>query len=113
MGKENLRSEVHPTGAPALTFLKSQAFAFPQLDPDNLDTLVVIKILTGRHHQIRAHLTHLQHPPIADGKYGLGAVTLKDDHIYADTVWFESYFGRPVVPLFLESGPNRKTERQQ
>lgn len=108
--RTKMKSTVDAYGAPARTFLKSQAFAFPRLDPDNLDTLVAVRILTGRHHQIRAHLTHLGHPTVADGKYGQGSALLQDEHIYGDMVWFESYFGRPVVPLFLESWPNRKAE---
>lgn len=110
--KVNMKSYVCSTGAPARTFLKSQVYAWPQQDPDNLDTLLVIKILTGRHHQIRAHLTHLQHPTIGDGKYGQSEVMLRDEHIYSDMMWFESCFHRPVVPNFLESGPKRQAERR-
>mmetsp|Transcript_56782 Transcript_56782/g.176086 ORF Transcript_56782/g.176086 Transcript_56782/m.176086 type:complete len:361 (-) Transcript_56782:26-1108(-) len=106
--KASMRSRVCSTGAPARTFLKGQAHAWPQPDPDNLDTLVAIKILTGRHHQIRAHTTHLRHPPVADGRYGQGEVLLRDDGLYADMRWFESHFRRPAVPLFSESGPGRR-----
>ncbi|CAE8637714.1 unnamed protein product, partial [Polarella glacialis] len=105
--KRSMKTSVSETGSPASTSLKCQAHCWPQQDPDNLDTLLVIKILTGRHHQIRAHLTHLEHPPVGDGKYGQSKVLLKDDHLFGDMTWFEQYFRRPVVPLFLESGPNR------
>jgi len=103
--KVHMKSYVSTAGAPACSFLKVQAHAWPQLDPDNIDTLIAIKILTGRHHQIRAHLTHAQHPVVGDGKYGLGTVLLKDCQLYDDMLWYENYFCRPVVPLFLESGP--------
>lgn len=33
-------------------------------------SLVEIELLTGKTHQIRAHLAHLGHPIIGDGKYG-------------------------------------------
>jgi len=110
--KINMKSFVDSMGAPAQTTLKNQAYTWPQLDPDNTNTLVAVKIFTGRHHQIRAHLTQFEHPVVADGKYGVKEVTLKDKYIYGDMFWFEQYFGRPVVPLFHESGPNRKTERK-
>jgi len=106
----NMKSKVNVAGAPARTRIKTCAYAWPLVDPDVLTTLIAVKIHTGRHHQIRVHLTHYQHPTVADGKYSLSEVTLKDDHIYGDMMWFEGFFGRPVVPYFHESGPNRKTE---
>ena len=36
-------------------------------------SLVEIELLTGKTHQIRAHLAHLGHPIIGDGKYGKNA----------------------------------------
>ena len=32
-------------------------------------SIVAIQICTGRRHQIRAHLKHIGHPTVADGKY--------------------------------------------
>lgn len=37
---------------------------------ENNTSLLDIKIETGRTHQIRAHLAHIGHPIIGDGKYG-------------------------------------------
>ena len=34
-------------------------------------SLVVIELLTGRTHQIRAHMAHIGHPLLGDGKYGV------------------------------------------
>ncbi|MCR5792244.1 MAG: RluA family pseudouridine synthase [Lachnospiraceae bacterium] len=33
-------------------------------------TLVRVKLITGKSHQIRAHLKHIGHPVVGDGKYG-------------------------------------------
>ena len=38
-------------------------------------SLIEVELLTGRTHQIRAHMSHIGHPLVGDGKYGIN----KDD----------------------------------
>ena len=40
---------------------------------NNFSTLEV-ELITGRTHQIRAHLSHIGHPIIGDGKYGINEI---------------------------------------
>src|SRR3990167_856656 len=55
--------EVNPAGKQALTeFYPIQLF--------KCATLVEVKLLTGRTHQIRVHAAHLQHPIAGDDRYG-------------------------------------------
>ena len=41
---------------------------------DNNSSLLEVQIETGKTHQIRAHLAHIGHPIIGDGKYGINSV---------------------------------------
>ena len=48
---------------------------------DNI-TLLEVELLTGRTHQIRAHLSSVGHPLLGDGKYGTNKEARKDGYKY-------------------------------
>ena len=46
------------------------------------NALVEIELLTGRTHQIRAHMAHIGHPLVGDGKYGINRGDRADGYKY-------------------------------
>ncbi|MFY9142183.1 RluA family pseudouridine synthase [Sulfuricurvum sp.] len=73
---------VHPEGKPSRTFIKPLQY-FPDTDM----TLVEASPHTGRQHQIRVHLFHVEHPIIGDPIYGqdeINAVRFLDREMSAE-----------------------------
>ncbi len=46
------------------------------------NSLLEVELLTGRTHQIRAHLASIGHPILGDGKYGTNEINKKFDYKY-------------------------------
>ena len=45
-------------------------------------SLVEVELVTGRTHQIRAHMSHIGHPLLGDGKYGVNRDEKKQGYKY-------------------------------
>ena len=55
-------------------FSQEDAYAIRVIDTINGFSLVEIDLLTGRTHQIRAHMASIGHPLLGDGKYGTNKI---------------------------------------
>ena len=76
--KDNKKSQVYISDVPKKNYLEiiTRYKVVAENRKDNYSTLEV-ELITGRTHQIRAHMAHIGHPIIGDGKYGINEVNKK------------------------------------
>ncbi|MBP1764788.1 MAG: rluD 1 [Firmicutes bacterium] len=75
------RRAVSPQGDPAITnYLTLRTFEHA--------ALLELTLETGRTHQIRLHLAHINHPLIGDGMYGIRAPWMKRQALHAISLSF-------------------------
>ena len=76
--------------------------------------LLEVELLTGRTHQIRAHMAHIGHPLIGDGKYGVNKEDRQRGYKYQALYSYKlrfSFKGEPTVLEYL-NGKEFKIEKR-
>ena len=74
--KDEKKSEVYISDKPKVGYTKIET-SYKVLQVINQSTLIEVELLTGKTHQIRAHLAHIGHFVIGDEKYGDSKINKK------------------------------------
>ena len=76
--KDSKKSQVYICDSPKKGYQKIiTEYKIISSDNSNNTSILEVIIHTGRTHQIRAHLAHIGHPIIGDGKYGINEINKK------------------------------------
>ena len=65
-------------------------------------SLLEVELFTGRTHQIRAHMAHMGHPLLGDGKYGVNRADRAKGYPYQALCSYKLTFAFEAEPTILE-----------
>ena len=90
--KDNKKSLVYISDTPKKGYVKIIT-SYKLLEKfDNNTSLLEVQLHTGKTHQIRAHLAHIGHPIIGDGKYGNYEINKKLKKNVQELTAYKLYF---------------------
>lgn len=76
--KDNKKALVYISNEPKKGYIKIQTkYKVLSENKDENTSILDIELITGKTHQIRAHLAYIGHPIIGDGKYGINEINKK------------------------------------
>lgn len=76
--KDNKKSLVYISDTPKKGYVKIKtSYTLIEKNTKENYSILDVKLHTGKTHQIRAHLAHIGHPIIGDGKYGINEINKK------------------------------------
>ena len=74
------------------------------------ESLVEVELVTGRTHQIRAHMAHIGHSLVGDGKYGINRGERADGYKYQALYAYKLYFKKSAEKDILSYLENKTFE---
>ncbi len=87
--EKNNRVEISDSPRPGFREIKT---GYRVLGESGDLSLLEIRLYTGRTHQIRAHLSHIGHPLLGDGKYGVNRDDRKQGYKYQALYSYKTVF---------------------
>jgi len=96
-------AKISERGEPAITLCEALAY-YEDVDSGDVYTLVHLRIVTGRTHQIRVHMMHLGHPVVGDMQYVTDQALIDRDFKLCDRIFLHKFRiaffnmkGEPVI----------------